>query len=70
MATLTPFSASFKATLMMQRVLTEPDWAGRMTAEDRRALTPLVWGHVNPYGLFRLDMNKRLAIERTAEAVN
>jgi TnpA family transposase len=57
-------------TLMMQRVLTEPDWAGRMTAEDRRALTPLVWGHVNPYGLLRLDMNKRLAIERTAEAVN
>jgi hypothetical protein len=34
----------------------------RMTAEHKRGLTPLVWGHVNPYGLFRLDMNTRLAI--------
>jgi hypothetical protein len=25
--------------------------------------TPLLWGHINPYGLFRLDMNTRLAIE-------
>ena len=42
----------------------------RMGANERRAMTPLFWGHVNPYGLFRLDINKRLAIERTAEAVN
>jgi hypothetical protein len=55
-------------TLMIQRVLTEPDWFGRLTAEDQRALTPLIWVHVNPYGLFRLDMNKRLAIERADEA--
>jgi Tn3 transposase DDE domain-containing protein len=50
-------------TLMIQRVLSESAWADRMTAEDKRGLTPLVWGHVNPYGLFRLDMNTRLAIE-------
>jgi hypothetical protein len=50
-------------TLMIQRVLPEPSWFGRLTAEDQRALTPLIWAHVNPYGLFRLDMNKRLAIE-------
>ena len=55
-------------TLMIQRVLSESAWADRMTAEDKRGLTPLVWGHVNPYGLFRLDMNTRLAIE-TAEVV-
>ena len=55
-------------TLMIQRVLTEPDWFGRLTAEDQRALTPLIWAHVNPYGLFRLEMNKRLAIERADEA--
>lgn len=34
-------------TLMIQRVLREPGWADRLTAEDRRALTPLLWGHVN-----------------------
>ncbi len=26
------------------------------TRRERRGLTPLAWGHVNPYGLFRLDM--------------
>jgi hypothetical protein len=23
----------------------------------------LLWGHINPYGLFHLNMNTRLAIE-------
>ena len=41
-------------TLMIQRVLSESAWADRMTAENKRGLTPLVWGHVNnaAYGLF------------------
>lgn len=51
-------------TLMIQRVLQETAWTDRLTAEDRRALTPLLWGHVNPYGLFRLDMSARLAIDK------
>jgi hypothetical protein len=34
-----------------------------MTAEDFRALTPLFFTHVNPYGIFRLDMDSRLPIE-------
>ena len=50
-------------TLMIQRVLAEPAWPDRLTTEDRRALTPLIYGHVNPYGLFRLDMDTRLAID-------
>jgi hypothetical protein len=37
-------------------------WHGRMTPRDCAALTPLVWGHVNPYGQFDLDMNARLAL--------
>jgi len=53
-------------TLMMQRVLSEPQWQGRMQPEDLRALTPLVYGHVTPYGTFRLDMSKRLEIEQAA----
>jgi hypothetical protein len=52
-------------TLMIQRVLGEPEWANRLVAEDQRALTPLLWNHINPYGQFRLDMNTRLAIETT-----
>ena len=29
---------------------------------DFRALTPLVWEHVNPYGRYELDMDARLAL--------
>jgi TnpA family transposase len=50
-------------TLMIQKVLTEPIWSERMTQEDLRALTPLIWGHVNPYGTFRLDLNERLQLD-------
>ena len=35
-------------TLMIQDILAEPDWAGVLTAEDRRGLTPLFWTHVRP----------------------
>jgi TnpA family transposase len=49
-------------TLMIQRVLTEPEWAARLTVEDLRALTPLHYRTVNPYGLIRLDMSRRLPL--------
>jgi hypothetical protein len=47
-------------TALLQIVLSEPEWAARMTAADRRALTPLFWTHVNLYGKFDLDMSTRL----------
>ena len=47
-------------TLMMQQVLARPHWAGRLTPTDLRAVTPLIWEHVNPYGRFELDMETRL----------
>ena len=47
-------------TLMLQRVLREAAWETRLTVEDLRALTPLIYGHVSPYGHFRLDMQTRL----------
>jgi hypothetical protein len=37
-------------------VLGEPIWLERMGANEQRAMTPLFWGHVNPYGTFQLDM--------------
>jgi TnpA family transposase len=62
---LRPISMVFINTLMIQRVLSEPSWSGRFTTEDLRALTPLIYGHVNPYGIFHLDMNDRLPIDPT-----
>jgi len=50
-------------TLMIQRVLDDQDWIRRLTKEDRRGLTPLLFGHVNPYGSFRLDMSTRLPLD-------
>ena len=50
-------------TLMLQRVLGEPIWLERMGANEQRALTPLFWGHVNPYGTFQLDMTAHLPLD-------
>ena len=41
-------------------------WKNVLKAEAVRALTPLIYTHVNPYGLFRLDMQERLTIESMA----
>jgi hypothetical protein len=49
-------------TLMIQEVLFTAEWSGRLTDEDTRGLTPLLYGHVNPYGRFELDMTKRLPL--------
>src|SRR5713101_535654 len=35
-------------TPMVQDVLADQTWADRLTAEDRRGLTPLFWAHVAP----------------------
>ena len=50
-------------TLMLQEVLAQPHWRGRLTPTDLRALTPLIWEHVNPYGRFELDMTTRLPLK-------
>jgi TnpA family transposase len=50
-------------TLMIQQVLTDPTWWERMKPDDLRALTPLIYAHITPYGTFELDMQKRLHLE-------
>jgi TnpA family transposase len=55
-------------TLMIQQVLAEPTWFDRMTAPDWRALSPLLHNHINPYGIFRLDMDRRIPLAAGMEA--
>ncbi len=55
-------------TIFLQRILEDPAWARRLTDADRRALTPLFWSHVNPYGTFQLDMDRRLDLGRAPAA--
>lgn len=49
-------------TLMIQQILAKKEWDNMMTTEDLRALTPLIYNHVNPYGNFDLDMQDRIPI--------
>jgi hypothetical protein len=51
---------------MIQAVLAEPPWAERMTADDYRGLTPLLFTHVTPYGRFELNVDTRIPIESAA----
>jgi len=51
-------------TIFLQRVL--GDGGLTLAAEDRRALSPLFWTHINPYGRFRLDMDTRLDLTAAA----
>ena len=53
-------------TLMIQKVLSDAPWEGHLGAEDLRALTPLMYHHVNPYGRFVLDMATRLPLRLAA----
>lgn len=56
-------------TLMIQQILSNKQQFEKLKSEDLRALTPLIWNHINPYGTFRLDLNERLTIESVEEQV-
>ena len=47
-------------TLLIQQILSDPEHMKYMTAEDFRALTPLIFNYINPYGSFNLDMKSRI----------
>ena len=47
-------------TIMIQKILDESGWISKMTPEDKRAITPLIYEHINPYGEFILDMGTRI----------
>jgi len=49
-------------TLLIQEVLADANLFKKLTKEDKRAITPLIHTHINPYGLFPLDLNQRLNI--------
>lgn len=51
-------------TILIQTTLSDPKWETLLTQEDKRALSPLFHGHINPYGLLFLDMKARISIEK------
>jgi TnpA family transposase len=56
-------SLVYVTTLMLQEIRAEPGRFARMTPGDLRALSPLIYHHINPYGIFKLD--KRLDLTPT-----
>ena len=53
-------------TRMVQSILNAPDWAGMLSSEDMRGLSPLFYLYINPYGHFELDLDERIDFERRA----
>nr|BFE79442.1 hypothetical protein GCM10020093_020430 [Planobispora longispora] len=38
----------FINTQLLQAVLRDPAWAAKLSEDDRRGLSPLLWAHVTP----------------------
>ncbi len=53
-------------TLLIQEILSDPAWRNRMTPTDWRAMSAMIHAHINPYGVFHLDMMTRLTIGKNA----
>ncbi|WP_296940847.1 Tn3 family transposase [uncultured Marivita sp.] len=47
-------------TRMVQSVLRNPNVIARLSPEDYRGLSPLIYLHINPYGRFEVDLDKRI----------
>ena len=57
-------SVSFLNTLLIQDVLDGGEL--QLAAEDQRAITPLFWSHIAPYGEVTLDMTRRISLNGDA----
>jgi TnpA family transposase len=57
-------SVSYLNTLLIQDVL--DGGALKLAAEDQRAITPLFWSHIAPYGEVTLDMTRRISLSNDA----
>jgi TnpA family transposase len=55
-------------TVMLERVMAEERFHGRMVEDDLRALTPLFTSNVNPYGDFTLDLERPSILEEVLHA--
>lgn len=53
-------------TRMVQSVLQRPARSAQLSPEDYRGLTPLIYAHINPYGRFDVDLNKRIDFDPVA----
>ena len=43
-----------------------PRLGGQAFSDDLRGLSPLIYTHINPYGRFEVDLDRRIDFERKA----
>jgi hypothetical protein len=53
-------------TQMVQSVLRKPDVVARVSSEDYRGPSPLIYLHINPYVRFEVDLEQRIDFEPMA----
>jgi hypothetical protein len=49
--------------ILVEQTVAQHQLLEQLSDEDRRALTPLFYEHVNPYGLFELDVTRPSFLE-------
>ena len=59
-------SLAYVNTRMVQSVLSEPEWVRRLSDRDLQGLSPLFYLHINPYGRFDVDLDKRIDFGKAA----
>jgi hypothetical protein len=52
-------------TLMLQQILQEPCWIHKLTIKEKRSITPLIHEHINPYGIFLLNLDELLEVNHS-----
>lgn len=45
-------------TILVERTIEKEKMINRLSVEDLRALSPLFYEHINPYGVFEIDVNR------------
>ncbi len=51
-------------TLPVEQVIKEENFLEKLNVEDLRALSPLFYEHINPYGVFEIDVNRPSFLKR------
>ncbi len=53
-------------TILVERTIEKENLMNRLSIEDLRALSPLFYEHINPYGVFEIDLNRQSFLAREA----
>jgi hypothetical protein len=47
---------------MLQQVLDNSDWEEKFSIKEKRSITPLIHEHINPYGVFKVNLDQRISV--------